>query len=401
MRPKRNGKPKGTVAKNRQGPAFVALEWRQRLCIDTQYSPDIGLLLKRPRTAFPNIKVRTFSASAYPKQRIRGWANAETRTINIADDVETGLRYADPKSRWDAVHELAHVALHHSGNNLLMGKAYPIEDRKFEDQVDDFIFEFLSPFHLAKHLKSVEEYERRFRIPHDKAIIREHQVDELIQRAATSSIENPEPKPEATHVRKNINRTPNQKPRKATTSLAPEQLFLPFSRAIEPTELLQASALEADGQVSEILDDRALMVAHVSSPALQAELFESRAHVGTESEDQELICALLRDVNGKISKYRKCIKLSVGILTIALMGGLPLLTETVDGKTKLAALATSGIIGSSLAFLQVFDRPIGLDSQIEVIAWRLLKRLVERRGVTRKLAKFQIAYRYGRFEIAK
>jgi hypothetical protein len=84
---------------------------------------------------------------------------------------------------------------------------------------------------------------------------------------------------------------------------------------------------------------------------------------------------------------------------VTLIGGLPLLTETADGKIKIGALALSGLIGAALSFLQILDRPIGLDGRIEVLAWWLLRNLAENRGVTCKLDKFNVCYEKHKFLI--
>ena len=394
MRRRRNGGRKRIVATNKQDARGVALDWRKRLQIDTEYHPDIELILRRPRTAFPNIKVRTFSASAYRKQRVRGWANTKTRTINISDSVEIGLKYGDPKSRWDAVHEVAHIALSHAGNNLLMGKPYPIEDRGFEKQVDEFIFEFLAPLHLAVSLNSVDEYERRFGIPRDKAIIRKHQVDELRRRALIPT------RSESQHRTSVINRqsalTKCQDPRaqKHSPSIVPEQIGLPFpqlpeqSRPLHPTQLAIRAHTNAGTNVQAL----------VKSEPISPSSFDGSSSLDPTSEDRELVRILLRDANRKITRYRKSIKAIVGFATM-LIGSLPLLTETVDGNVKIGALAISGLIGATLSFLQILDRPIGLEGQLKKLAWTVLKNLADRRGVTLKLGKFNICYEQNRFVI--
>lgn len=385
MRRRRNGRFKGAVAYKPQDVPKLALEWRSRLQIDEQFQPDIELILRRPRDSFPHIRVQTFSASAYPRQRVRGWANARTRTIHIADTVETGLKYGDPRSRWDATHELAHVALGHRGNNLLMGSPYLVpEDRILESQVDEFVFEFLSPVFLAKRLSTVEEYERRFGLPHDKAIIRKHQVDEIIRRRTALESQS-----------KNFSIKSQDRGTSAfrkAPSIIPEQFHLPFPELAEraPPRLdsiegaMTSSNTAADTKRERPAKNEIVGVSQRTTDQLLLQ------------EDKELIIALIRDSNKKVARYRKSAKSAVGIITITI-GTLPMLTETVDGKIKICALAVSGLIGAALSFLQVLDRPIGLESRFEILAWKLLRDLAEERGITRKLGKFDIHYHQNKF----
>ncbi len=395
MRRRRNGAIRGATAGDIQSARSTAIEWRKRLRVDAQYRPDIGLIISLPKTVFPNIKVRTFPASAYRKQRVRGWANTRTRTINIADDVQTGLKYGDPKSRWDAAHELAHIALGHPGNNLLQGKPYLLaEDSKFEEQVDAFVFEFLSPFHLAKNLSSVEEYERRFGIPRDKAIIRKHQIDELKRQAITlpgrGTPQSLEQMNWQSHTRSRRNA-----PRRATPSIVPEQFFLPF-----PQLSTQATSSPIGG--ANVLENATCDIIARSLPEGKSDFAICQIDLGSNaiSEDQELLGVLIRDTNRRIRRLRRSIKLSIGTL-ISLIGGLPLLTESMDGKIKIGALVASGLIGAALSFLQILDRPIGLESRFEALAWKVLKSLAEKRGITRKLARSSIFYHQNRFVLRK
>jgi hypothetical protein len=223
LRRKRDGSPKGTAVGKLQDAQTLALEWRKRLQIEGQFRPDIAQILIRPKTAFPHIRVKTFAASAYRKQRVKGWANAQTRTINLADSVERGLKYGDPQSRWDA-----------------------------------------------------------------------------IQKTKSDSSQNP---------------------------------------------------LEANIEVA-------------------TRQSESASH--TISEDEEVIGALIRDANRTIRRYRRSIKASLGAI-IMVIGCLPLLTNSLDGKIKIGALAATGLIGAALSFLQIVDRPIGLEKRLETLAWRIIK----------------------------
>lgn len=383
MRRKRDGNPEGTVADKIQDARRAALEWRKLLQIDSQFRPDIAQILLRPTRVFPNIRVKTFAATSYRKQRVRGWANAKTRTINLADSVQRGLKYGDPQSRWDATHEIAHVALHHSGNNLLMGKPYSIQDRKFEDQVDAFVFEFLAPFHLAKSLSSVEEYERRFGIPRDKAIIRKHQIEELKRQEAVLPKREVRQKPEPLNSRSNIRARRNVR-RDIFPSLIPEQLPLPFSQ------------LSLQGDIALIEKTKSDFSRKPLETEIDATTRRSESTSHADSEDGEVLGALIRDANRTIRRYRRSIKASLGTI-IMVIGCLPLLTNSVDGKIKIGALAATGLIGAALAFLQIIDRPIGLEKRLERLAWRILKNLAEKRGVTRKLEKHGVHYRQHKF----
>jgi hypothetical protein len=392
MRPKRNRKSESKPTKTKQSPSNVGLEWRRELGIYDTHNIDIRSILTRPTTEFPYITICVFDASKYPKLRVSGWANTETRTVNISSGVESGLLYGDPRSRWRAAHECGHIALNHPGNNLLMGRPYTYEDREREKEAEEFAYEFLAPFHLAQNLRTVDQYERRFCIPREKAIARKRQVDEIKRRASLL-------------MNNNIEGEKAAAPKKINDSASPqvyrEQLSFAFIFSLgsavtlnreKSTTTCPGGSTGGDTIVTGAKYHNEIAKQQPETPGIALQLFSS--------EDDELMEALIRDVNIRVKKYRRRTKLFVGTL-VALIGALPIMTESGNETIRLSALTTSGLIGATLAFFQFLDRPIGLGSQYEAIAWRILNKTAEDRGAKRKLAKFDIAFKYNRFVIQR
>lgn len=118
-----------------------------------------------------------------------------------------------------------------------------------------------------------------------------------------------------------------------------------------------------------------------------------------DAEDRRIVSQLLKDVNSVTRRHRRSTKVAVG-LTVFLIGGLPLLAESVAGIWKILALLASGVVGAILAFFQFFDRPMGLPKRTESYARRRLNEIATRRGIGPKVARFKIEYRDGELEFA-
>jgi len=118
-----------------------------------------------------------------------------------------------------------------------------------------------------------------------------------------------------------------------------------------------------------------------------ATLAESIA--SNEVEDAAIVDALLDEVSLDMRNRRRIVKWAVGGV-ILLVGVLPLLTEQLSDTSKTVCLLTAGILGAAFAFLQIFDRPVGIDARISKWGKARLSQLARSRGINAKLAKHSI-----------
>lgn len=390
---RKNGRKKVEYEfKSTQAVINAALEWRKLLQISDQYCPDIGAILNIPPSEFPHITLQTFDDGLYPNIDVRGWASSGDRSVHLSNYTLKTLRYGDPQARWDAMHELAHLALGHPGNNLQSKLLYGAADKQLEAEVDGFNYNALAPFHLAKKLETIHDYATRFRIPYDKARIRKGQVDALKRQMSNSdalkaqleNLEAGDSQPEKVSALASFAK--EKRPRKRTPNGAEaEQLNLFKSHDIpnraETSQELPSVKCDVPIQPHMVLegDDGASVIA---------------------SEDQQFIEALVRQVNSKVIRRRYALKVIV-VSFIALVGLSPLTQEAMDGLLKIALMVFSGIIGSVFAFFQIFDLPVRLEARFEQWAWSVLRQTASSKGVSAKLDRLNIVYQRGAFKVEK
>ena len=114
------------------------------------------------------------------------------------------------------------------------------------------------------------------------------------------------------------------------------------------------------------------------------------------AEDRAIVGRLLSDVNRDIRRHRTRLKAGAGLAAI-LIGALPFLTDSMSGMWRLLVFLLGGAIGATLAFLQLLDRPTGLDAAVDKFAMRRLNTIATRRGISAKLARCETEYRDGQF----
>lgn len=365
--------------KDTQAIIAKALEWRTTLQINQQHHVDISTILEIPSDRFPFITVVEFDSTTVRNSNVVAWSNLESREIELSARVRKSLLYDDLEARWEVAHEFGHIALGHPGNNLFhRRKKYTANERRFENEADAFALNFLAPFHLAKNLRTIEEYVARFRIPYDKAKIRKSQVDAL--RSQADHFQSPEQR-----YQKNLTSddTVVQTAARASTLIvsAPRKKR-PAKRKYEQLPLFE---MPIDERLSE--GQTTVSIVPSQDNGLQITV-----------EDRQIVERLLQDVNRQVHRRRMVVKYIVA-LVVTLIGALPLALETISGLLKVLALVASGIVAGSFAFFQILDKSFRLDTKMESWSRKLLKRLANKRGVHKKLEGLNIGYSNGKFEI--
>jgi hypothetical protein len=133
--------------------------------------------------------------------------------------------------------------------------------------------------------------------------------------------------------------------------------------------------------------------------AAEKEALKLEINLGViDTEDRILIQQLIGDVNSRVRTSRRLIKIGVGIV-VTLVGAIPLLTDSMSGFLKLLALAVGGAIGASLAFLQLLDKPTGIERSVQRFAEWIFKRTADKRRVSSKVSRFDIRYVDGQFKL--
>jgi hypothetical protein len=115
-----------------------------------------------------------------------------------------------------------------------------------------------------------------------------------------------------------------------------------------------------------------------------------------DAEDRSIVSQLFEDTNSAIRRHRFATILAVSTIVFAI-GALPLLIESVSGRTKFIALLASGLVAGLLALLQLFDIPVGLEGWTSRYARRKLNKIAQKRGIIPKLCRFQYEYKGRKF----
>jgi hypothetical protein len=364
----------------------LALDWRDRLNISGQFAPDIHGIYETSPECFPNITFKTFDVAEFPSMRTVAWAHAGDRIVEMRADRKQALKRANADARWDAVHELAHVALNHAGNNLFWANGYSVEDSRREKEAEAFTFSFLAPVHLAKTLATVDDYVARFRIPYLKAKARKQQVDLIVSQISRVELL---PSNSTLTVTKTL-AIPADHTIAKPSLIKPQQLEFSFSKsAPRPKKSTSNENLQlpSSNSLKAVQDFLEFTKASIPSPLTVLAL-----------EDREILEKLLSDTNSKVSNFRVFVKWGVGISVFGI-GSLPVVTEVVDSAVKPLVIGASGIVGGAFAFFQILDRPVGLEARLERWARRKLLEEARNRGISKKIEKHSIVFRNGSLQL--
>jgi hypothetical protein len=115
----------------------------------------------------------------------------------------------------------------------------------------------------------------------------------------------------------------------------------------------------------------------------------ARSLAQTEADDALIIDSLLDEINGEMSRRRLWTRLgSIGV--VLLVAVLPLLTEKLSNESKVICLIIAGLVAGVFAYLQVSDKPVGIESKIINWGKTRFKQLAEMRGIKSKLDKIRI-----------
>jgi hypothetical protein len=90
-----------------------------------------------------------------------------------------------------------------------------------------------------------------------------------------------------------------------------------------------------------------------------------------------------------MGRRRLCTRL-VSIGVVLLVAVLPLLTEKLSNQSKIACLIIAGLVGAAFAYLQLSDKPVGIEPKILNWGKARLRQLAEMRGISSKLDKCRI-----------
>jgi hypothetical protein len=163
---------------------------------------------------------------------------------------------------------------------------------------------------------------------------------------------------------------------------------------IEDMKRTLTESIEADAatSISSVKKDAATRVRSANERTKAAEqenatLAQSLAQ--TAVDDARIVDSLLEEVNRQM-RNRRLFAWAAATVVVLLIGVLPLLTEKLSNESKLVCLVIAGVIASAFAYLQLSDRPVGIESKIMSWGRSRLKRLAEMRGIESKLEKIQI-----------
>jgi uncharacterized protein DUF955 len=134
---------------------------------------NVDELLGQLRTILPHFKVRVVSDVTLPP-KVEAQAFPRRSLIKIRDGVREGLLRGDSGSRWTVSHEIGHVLMQHprSPFRTMDNATKKARDRIIEREANIFAAELLSPKHLARRYKTIEELRSAFQISVSAAKIR-------------------------------------------------------------------------------------------------------------------------------------------------------------------------------------------------------------------------------------
>ena len=111
-----------------------------------------------------------------------------------------------------------------------------------------------------------------------------------------------------------------------------------------------------------------------------------------QAEDAHIIDALLDEVNAEMG-WRRLIIWIVAAGVVGLVAILPLLSDQLSNVAKFICLVIAGLIAAIFAYLQISDRPVGIETKITKWGRARLTQLAALRGIHSKLDKVQIEQR--------
>lgn len=117
------------------------------------------------------------------------------------------------------------------------------------------------------------------------------------------------------------------------------------------------------------------------------------------AEDKAIVEGLLLEINRKMSSRHFRLKITASLI-IAILGCLPLLTDSFSGSTKIGMLVVAGGFASLFAFFQIFDKPIGLSRRVEQWGEQQFQTLAVERGIKSKIERHSFEVRDGKLRIA-
>ena len=155
------------------------------------------------------------------------------------------------------------------------------------------------------------------------------------------------------------------------------------------TESIEADAATS---ISSAQRDAATKVRKANERRRAAELENAalvRSLAQTEADDARIVDSLLDEVNGEM-RHRRLLTWLIAIGVVFLVAVLPLLTEKLSSESKVVCLVIAGLFAATFAYLQISDRPVGIEPKITNWGKTRLKQLAEIRGIRSKLDKIQV-----------
>ena len=127
-------------------------------------------VLKKLPEAFPGVHVKIVGDSEVPGAD--AWVKSRPRRLFVKKSVLESLARGDAWARWTLAHEIAHLALGHTGRLFRMSPGQPrVRAQSVEREASIFASEFLAPAHLAQS-RTGEKIRKLFQISHEAASIR-------------------------------------------------------------------------------------------------------------------------------------------------------------------------------------------------------------------------------------
>jgi hypothetical protein len=157
----------------------ITRDFRRRVGVDDQRSPDIWVLLLKLPELYPRFKKKIVADDDRPHVEAKAYCDAFL--LKIRESSENALKYfGDPRTRFTVAHELGHLILGHPGNNprLALGddNGTILIDPELEREANIFASELLMPFHLVEPSMTKGEISRLFQVSLDTAAIRIHEL---------------------------------------------------------------------------------------------------------------------------------------------------------------------------------------------------------------------------------
>lgn len=117
-------------------------------------------------------------------------------------------------------------------------------------------------------------------------------------------------------------------------------------------------------------------------------------------EDKNVIVRLVEEINKSISRRSRLAHIGVGLAVFS-VGFLPLFENIFSGAYKYSGLAIGGVVGSSLAYFQFLDKPLGVKARLGRWGEKRLNTLAADRGIENTLKRFRVTHTDGRLSISE